>query len=191
MLFKRRDALTLWQKTRNVLWPKMGFKRLLNYYKHRSVRIPASDESIAIGLAFGCLVSWTPLFGTHLLQCVAFAWVTRTNLIAGLIGTAFGNFLTTPFLMLIAYHVGKVILTVLGFENLLVVHEVNTVTMESLEKTKIFLPTLIGGYTVGIVTFPLFYYPFLYMVRSARAARRKRIEQKVHRQAIEVTGQEQ
>ncbi len=189
MLFKRRTAETLKQKIGNLIWPKMGFKRVLDYYKHRSVRIPASDHSIAAGLAFGCLVSWTPLFGTHLIQCIIFSWITRTNVIAAFIGTAFGNLLTTPLLMLIAYHVGKVILHALGFD---VVHQVDPsvyVGEEAFQAKEIFLPTLVGGYAVGISTFPLFYYPFFYMVRGARAARRARIEKKIHKEAVEVTGQ--
>ena len=193
MLFKRRDAQTFWQKTKNMVWPTMSFKRVMNYYKHRSIRIPASEHSIAAGLAFGCLVSWTPTFGTHLIQCALFCWLTRTNLIAAFIGSAFGNFLTTPFLMLAAYHVGKAMMIFFGYEHLLFshAHAITEVTEQALETPKIFLPTLIGGYTIGIVTFPLFYYPFYYMVKGARAARRARIEAKVHQEAIEVTGQQQ
>jgi uncharacterized protein (DUF2062 family) len=190
MLFKRRDAEPLPKKIGNLIWPKMGFRRVLDYYKHRSIRIPASDHSIAAGLAFGCLVSWTPLFGTHLIQCLLFCWLTRTNVIAAFIGTAFGNLLTTPFLMLVAYHVGKFILSMLGFD--VGIHHVDPtmgMTEEAFERPKIFLPTLVGGYTVGILTFPLFYYPFYYMVKGARAARRNRIEQKIHKEAQEVTGQ--
>jgi uncharacterized protein len=189
MLFKRRTAETLKQKLGNLVWPKMGFRRVLDYYKHRSVRIPASDHSIAAGLAFGCLVSWTPLFGTHLIQCIVFCWLTRTNVIAAFIGTAFGNLLTTPLLMLIAYHVGKIILHSLGFD---VVHQTDpnlTVNEEAFQTKEIFLPTLVGGYAVGIATFPLFYYPFYFMVKGARAARRARIERKVHKEVREVTGQ--
>ena len=189
MLFKRRTAEPLKQKISNLIWPKMGFKRVLDYYKHRSVRIPASDHSIAAGLAFGCLVSWTPLFGTHLIQCIIFSWITRTNVIAAFIGTAFGNLLTTPLLMLIAYHVGKIILHILGFD---VVHQADpnlSVNEDAFQTPNIFLPTLVGGYAVGIATFPLFYYPFYYMVKGARAARRARIEKKVHKEAREVTGQ--
>ena len=189
MLFKRRDVEPLKQKLGNLVWPKMGFRRVFDYYKHRSVRIPASDHSIAAGLAFGCLVSWTPLFGTHLIQCIIFCWLTRTNVIAAFIGTAFGNLLTTPLLMLIAYHVGKIILHTMGFD---VVHQTDpnlTVNEEAFQAKEIFLPTLVGGYAVGIATFPLFYYPFLYMVKGARAARRARIEHKVHKDVREVTGQ--
>lgn len=193
MLFKRRQAQTFWQKTKNLVWPTMGFRRVLDYYKHRSIRIPASEHSIAAGLAFGCLVSWTPLFGTHLIQCAVFAWITRTSLIAAFIGSAFGNFITTPILMLIAYQAGKMIMLALGLEHLLTGHEqaVTEVTEQSLEATSIFLPTLIGGYAVGIATFPLFYYPFYYMVKGARAARRARIERRAHKHAMEVTGQSQ
>lgn len=189
MLFKRREAEPLSRKIKNLIWPSMGFRRVFDYYKHRSIRIPASDYSIAAGLAFGCLVSWTPLFGTHLIQCIVFCWLTRTNVIAAFIGTAFGNFLTTPLLMLIAYHVGKVIMHVLGFD---VVHQVDpnlNVGEEAFQAKDIFVPTLVGGYAVGIATFPLFYYPFYYMVKGARAARRNRIEKKVHKEAREVTGQ--
>jgi uncharacterized protein (DUF2062 family) len=189
MLFKRRIQEPLKQKLGNLIWPKMGFRRVLDYYKHRSVRIPASDHSIAAGLAFGCLVSWTPLFGTHLFQCIAFCWLTRTNLIAAFIGTAFGNFLTTPLLMLIAYHVGKIILHSLGFDVAQQADPSLNVNEEAFEAKEIFLPTLIGGYAVGIATFPLFYYPFYYMVKGARAARRSRIERKVHKEVQEVTGQ--
>ncbi len=192
MLFQRRDKEQISKKLKNLVWPTMSFRRVLDYYKHRSIRIQASDHSIAAGLSFGCLVSWTPLFGTHLIQCILFCWVTRTNVIAAFIGTAFGNLLTTPFLMFIAYHTGKVVLTFLGYEHLLDHHTdavVSEVTDKNLEAPRIFLPTLVGGYTVGILTFPLFYYPFYYMVRGARAARRARIEKKVHQVAQEVTGQ--
>jgi uncharacterized protein (DUF2062 family) len=189
MLFKRREEEPLSQKIRNLIWPSMGFRRVIDYYKHRSIRIPAADHSIAAGLAFGCLVSWTPLFGTHLIQCVIFCWLTRTNLVAAFIGTAFGNFLTTPLLMLIAYHVGKIILHVLGFD---VVHHIDpslNASEETFQAKHIFIPTLVGGYAVGIATFPLFYYPLYYMVKGARTARKKRIEQKIHHEVREVTGQ--
>ncbi len=189
MLFKRKNPLSTGSKIRGLLWPQMGFRRLLDYYKFRSIRIPASDHSIAAGMAFGCLVSWTPTFGTHLLQCLLFCWATRTSFIAAFIGSAFGNFLTTPVLMLIAYHVGKVILLTLGLDQYVHHTEVDEVTEESLEATKIFIPTLVGGYAVGIATFPLYYYPSLYMVRGARAARKKRMEDKAHAHAQQVTGQ--
>ncbi len=190
MLFKRRLPQSYWQKIGNIVWPKMGLKRLAHYYKHRTIRIPAGEHSIAAGLAFGCAVSWTPTFGTHLLQCALFCWITRTNWIASFIGSGFGNPWTTPMLMLIAYHVGKALFVATGNGDM-VLHTNDPITFELLmnEKMKIFLPTLLGGYVMGAATFPLFYYPFYYMVKGARLARKARIQRIVHKDAIEVTGQ--
>lgn len=168
----------------------MGLMRLANYYKHRSIRIPAGEHSIAAGLAFGCAVSWTPTFGTHLLQCALFSWLARTNWIASFLGSAFGNPWTTPMLMLISYHVGKALFVATGHGDM-VLHTSEPITLDLLmnEKMKIFLPTLLGGYVMGLATFPLFYYPFYYMVKAARLARKARIQRIVHKDAIEVTGQ--
>lgn len=204
MLFNRRTKQKNWEKIRNLIWPDMGLRRLLYYYKHRSVRIPASEHSIAAGFAFGCAVSWTPTFGTHLLQCALFCWITRTNWIAAFLGSAFGNPWTTPMLMLIAYHVGKALFVATGHGDIITPDDgaatfgeflkhilSGDVSLQMLSDNfyEYLLPTLLGGYTMGLATFPLFYYPFYYMVKGARAARRARIERKVHRDAIEVTGQ--
>jgi hypothetical protein len=188
MLFKRRTPLPFSGKLRNIFWPKMGLKRIVDYYKHRSIRIPDSEHSIASGLAFGCLVSWTPTFGTHIIQCALFCWLTRTNFLASVIGSAFGNFWTTPFLIIVAYKAGKALLQIFGFESFVLDYD-GPITSDILleHKMQIFLPTLIGGYAVGIVTFPLFYYPFYYMVKGARAARRLRLKRKAKAEVAELT----
>lgn len=190
MLFKRAKIQSFHEKIRNLIWPKMGWRRVLDYYKHRTARIPDSEYSIALGLAFGCAVSWTPAFGTHILQCLLFCWVTKTNWIASLIGTAFGNPWTTPALMFISYQVGKALFIGFGYGDFLMDHA-GPITLELLktEGLKIFLPTLVGGYFVGLATFPLFYFPFYYMVKGARAARRARIEHKIHKESMDITGQ--
>lgn len=205
MLFKRRTAETTFRKLRNLLWPRMGFKRLYHYYKFRSIRIPASNRSIASGFAFGCLVSWTPTFGTHLIQCVIYCWLTRSSYVASFIGSLWGNPWTTPMLMLIAYHVGKALFIATGHGDILtasegaytsfgqflrsILHGDVTMGMLTANFHKYLLPTLVGGYTMGLATFPLFYYPFYYMVKGARAARRLRIEKKAHEDMREITGQ--
>lgn len=204
MLFSRRIKQKPWPKIRNLIWPDMGLKRLLYYYKHRSVRIPASEHSIAAGFAFGCAVSWTPTFGTHLLQCALFAWLFRANWVAAFLGSAFGNPWTTPVMMVMAFHVGKALFVATGHGDIIMPDDgaatfgeflkhilSGDVTLQMLSDNfyEYLLPTLLGGYTLALATFPLFYYPFYFMVKGARAARRARIEKKVHAEAIEVTGQ--
>jgi len=205
MLFQRRHKLPLLAKIRNMIWPTMGLKRLLQYYKHRTVRIPASAHSIASGLAFGCAISWTPTFGTHLLQCAAFSFIFRANWVAAFLGSALGNPWTTPLMMLIAYHVGKAFFIATGhsdflhlidgaapsFKSFLKAILEGKVTLDMLQANfQIYLlPALIGGYMMALATYPLFYYPFYGMIKSARAARAARIAHKVHVEAAEITRQ--
>ncbi len=191
MLFKRRDKEEFWNKARNLLWPKMGWRRVADYWKHRTIRIPAGEYAIAMGLYLGCAVSWTPTFGTHLLQCLFFCWLFRANFFAAFIGSAFGNFWTTPFLMFISYEVGKTILLFFGLDNL-VMDYTGKFTWDVLMEQgwRAFFPALIGGYTVAILSFPFFYYPFFYMIKGAKAARQKVIERKLHKEAAGITGQE-
>lgn len=206
MLFSRRVKQKTWARIRNLIWPDMGIKRLFSYYKHRSVRIPASEHSIASGFAFGCAISWTPTFGTHLLQCAVFSWLFRANWIASFLGSAVGNPWTTPLMMVMAFQVGKALFISTGHADVImhadgaatfgvflksILHGKATIQMLADNFYEYLLPTLIGGYTLALATFPLFYYPFYYMVKGARAARRARIERKVHAEAIELTGQAQ
>jgi uncharacterized protein (DUF2062 family) len=137
MLFQRRTAQTALQKLRNLIWPQMGWRRVMDYYKHRTVRIPASEYSIAAGLAFGCSISWTPAFGTHLLQCMIFCWIARANWIASFIGSALGNPWTTPALMFISYHVGKALFISTGHGTL--------ITPETEQTFGTFLKTILDG----------------------------------------------
>ncbi len=108
-------------------------------------------------------------------------------------------------LMLISYHVGKALFIATGHADFLIAGEGAHETFGAFLKSilhgemsfdllsanfKIYLlPALLGGYTMALATFPLVYYPFYYMVKGARLARRARIEKKVHLEAVEVTGQ--
>jgi len=73
----------------------------------------------------------------------------------------------------------------------LLVNHTGPITIELLKSEfwAIFLPTLIGGYVMALATLPLFYFPFYYMVKGARAARRARLQRKAHKEAIILTGQ--
>lgn len=200
MLFSRRDKEKFWSKTRNLLWPRMGWRRVADYWKHRTIRIPAGEYAVAMGLYLGCAVSWTPTFGTHLLQCLLFCWLLRANFFAAFIGSAFGNFWSTPFLMYLSYQVGHFTLALFGFDHLIaenmgekLFHIFRDPSWEDIDDMfsnygwKLFLPTLLGGYTIAILSFPLFYYPFYYMIRGAKRARQKVIEHKIHKEAERMT----
>lgn len=173
MIFARRHKETLFSKIRNLIWPKMGWKRTVIYYKHRVLRIPHSTHDIALGMASGCVISWTPTFPFQILQCFIFCKIVRANFPAALLGTLFGNPWTFPILFTIAYHVGHFIFELTGLGDLLDILIGDTLLFKEngfgMEK---FLPTLVGGYVMAIVTFPVCYYAFFYLITAGRASRR-------------------
>ena len=61
-----------------------------------SAACPTRRTKIAIGFAAGVFVSFTPLFGLHIVLGAALAWLVRGNIVASLIGTLAGNPVTTP-----------------------------------------------------------------------------------------------
>ena len=173
MIFKRRQQQTLGQKIRNIIWPQMGLKKTAIYYKHRIIRLPHSTRDIAMGLASGCVVSWTPTPPFQILQCYIFCKITRANFLASLLGTTFGNPWTFPILFFISYSVGDAVLDITSLRELmaLLIGE-NTLFQEDGFAMSTFIPTLVGGYIMAVVTFPLFYYSFYYLITAGRASKR-------------------
>ena len=191
MRFKSGKKASLGGRLRNLIWPRMGFKRTLKFYKLRLVRIDDTAYSIAAGLAFGCAISFTPAFGTHLIQCMLFCWLMRVNFFASFIGTAFGNPITFPILWTIGGTVGITLFQLCGLDWFLE----GFYFPENLESFwdlpfKFLIPIMFGGYLCAIISYPFFYYSFVAMIRAARAARVYRLKSRIHKAVKDVTGQE-
>jgi uncharacterized protein (DUF2062 family) len=180
MLFQRRKRQSLFRKLKNFMWPSSGWKRSLLYIKHRLIRLPYSTHNIALGLAAGCVVSWTPTWGIQILQCYVFCKITRASFLASVLGTTFGNPWTFPILIWISHMVGQAFVDVTGLENYFDMIGGPTVVPDDHGfGVTAFIPTLVGGYIMAALTFPLFYYSFYYFLRAARAAQ-SRVKSKVH-----------
>lgn len=96
----------LFNKLRDVVWPRMGLRRYSTYLRKRVMRLSASPHAIAAGVASGAAVSMFPLIGLHFVLGFVLAFITRGNMIAAAIGTAWGNPFTFPFFFGAAYAVG-------------------------------------------------------------------------------------
>ena len=105
-MFRRRKSLSLLTRVRTVVWPTRGFGRLFSYLAQRVMRMPGSSASIAVGLACGVAVSFTPFLGFHLLLGAMLAYLMRGNMIASGIGTIVGNPWTFPFIWVWIYQLG-------------------------------------------------------------------------------------
>lgn len=191
-MFQRRVPLNISQNIRQFLWPKMGWWRVVKYYRVRIIRLSASAESIAVNLAGGSAMSFTPFFGIHIFIAMGFAWLigARMNIIAATVGTFVGNPWTFPLLLYLQYHTGTWIMSWFSspktdkiFNPDMLIEQQNEGFWSVLAYfwenfADIFIPTAIGGILLAIVTYPFFYILYLYLVRGAQRARKMRMKKK-------------
>ena len=78
----------------------MNISKILRIIKMKIFRIKDFPESVAIGLAWGVSISFTPLLGLHLIICYSGTILMRGNLIAATVGSVIGNPWTFPFFFL-------------------------------------------------------------------------------------------
>lgn len=200
MVFKRRQkrpfAVALWE----TLWPRGGWGRAFSYLYHRLNRLPDQPHRIARGIFAGVFISFTPLFGLHLLGAVALAKLMRGNVIAALLGTLVGNPLTFPVIALTAIKSGHWMLGThfvpihaegLGAtfghafddlrHNLVAIFTHSPTQWRGMEGFffEVFLPYLVGGLVPGIAAGLVGYYIALPVVTAYQAARRARLKDRL------------
>jgi len=110
MLFRRREGPTLFDRMLIFLWPRGGLQRGWRYLWHRLTRISATPHTIALGVAVGAFVSFTPFVGLHFLLAGIIALALGGSILASALGTAVGNPLTFPFIWLASYNLGALLL---------------------------------------------------------------------------------
>ena len=115
MVFKRRNKLPILQRFRESVLPKRGWMRAVRYVGHRIKRLPDTPHRIALGLAIGIAISFSPFFGLHMVFGVLLARLFRANGLAGFLGTFFGNPLTFPFIVGLSFGLGRWITGASGF----------------------------------------------------------------------------
>ena len=113
MPFGRRNKTTIFLFIKNNIKILFSFTRTKKYIFLNLNRMKGSSHEIAIGLACGIAISFTPFLGLHALLAITFAWVLRGSMAAALIGTLFGNPWTFPFIWYLSYEIGNT-----SFENI-------------------------------------------------------------------------
>jgi len=111
-MFRRRIKPSSFERVRNVVWPRGGWRRSSQYFAHRVARLPGTPYSIASGFAVGAAVSFTPFIGFHFVLSALISLLVRSNMVASLLGTVVGNPWTFPFIWLWLYTCGNWILGV-------------------------------------------------------------------------------
>ena len=155
----------------------MGIKRSVRYIKHRLLRVADSTHSIALGLAIGFGVSFTPILGTHFIQAGILAYIFRGNIFAAMMGTFVGNPWTFPFFWWAGYSFGSFLFGVFGIEGtgVLPEHPSMSVLWDVLKSQPLtlFLPWLLGGYILAAASVPAVYPVYFFLVKAGKKARKK------------------
>lgn len=167
-MFQRRVPKTRRQKLSQAVWPSMGLRRLMRYYKHRIIRLKGTPGQIAGGFAVGIAVSCTPFLGLHMLigflACLAF----RLSKISMLIGTVLGgNPWTVPVISISSYELGHKILGHARESNAIVAKGFSLSELID-NPLDLLLPMTVGSIPLMIVFGILFFVLVKSFVTSAR-----------------------
>ncbi|MEM9715533.1 MAG: DUF2062 domain-containing protein [Pseudomonadota bacterium] len=109
-MFKRRNPKPFWRAVSDWFYPSIGWKRWFELLRRRIKRLPDSPHRIAMGLAVGVGVTFTPVYGFHFLTAAIVAFILRGNVLAAIIATFVGNPVTFPIIAVICYKLGTMIL---------------------------------------------------------------------------------
>lgn len=179
-MFLRRAPRSRGRKFKEILWPSIGWRRLIRYYHHRMGRLSGTPYFIAAGFATGVAVSFTPFIGFHLVTAGIIAWLLGGSLAAMVLGTVIaGNPWTFPFIWVSTYKLGKMMLGQHGskWDSSTLPHQFTFADL--LEKPMEFLmPMTLGSLPLGIISWIITFYFVRQVVKGYKEARLGRIHRR-------------
>ena len=192
-MFKRREPRSIMQKLREFFWPSMGWGRALSHLKHRVLRLNDTPRNIALGLAIGAGVSFSPIMFTHFIQGAILAFIFRANIPASLIGTIIGIPWTFPFIWWASLSLGSALFTTIGMP--VDASPPDEVTLSMLwhmlwnDPMRLLTPWLVGGYILCVIVILITYPLYHSLIKAAQKARQQVLERRARKAAKEMTEQ--
>ena len=178
-IFRRRRRRPISQTLRYYLWPRTGWVRSVRYVAYRLRRLRGSPDSIAVGVAWGVAVSFTPFYFLHIGIAVAGSWFMGGSLLGAAIGTLVLNPLTFPLIGWLTYSIGSYFLSPSadfdGMGELSMTYIINNfseIVMPFL------LPMALGGVLVGFVFWIGVFLIVRMLVSRYRELRIRKLERK-------------
>ena len=138
----------------------------------RVLRLSGSPHAIALGVAAGVFISFTPFVGLHFMLGFVVAWLAGGNLVASAFGTFIGNPLTFPLIWASTFELGNWMLgraagVPFSFDaNTSILHD----SLDAL--WPLIMPMTVAGVPMGILFGIGFYFPVRAMVERYQARRR-------------------
>jgi uncharacterized protein (DUF2062 family) len=194
-MFKRRQHPGLFDRLRAYLWPRKGPSRPWSYLWHRIRRIRATPHSIALGLAIGVFMSFSPLIGFHIIFAAIVCAILGANILAAAAGTMLCNPLTCPLMMIGNYQLGELLLREQGRPDFtfdvpeatlgqLIAHPVHVVGRLTEALGPVILPMFLGSTLLGLA----FAVPLYFVARLAAASHQRRRAERLKARALVLRG---
>jgi len=148
----------------------METPRVVRYYWLKLLRLQDSPERIALGIAIGVFINFTPFLGFHTIMALLAFFVFPINRFATIVTVWVNTPWTVPFFLALDYQLGSWLLGIkvdwqaFNFDNLS--------SLMALGQ-EVFLTLMTGGMLLGIVCAIAIYYPSLYLIRLYRHRRRE------------------
>lgn len=198
MVFKRRDRRPILQIVTTLFYPRGGWSRAAQYWRHRVRRLPDTPEKISRGVWAGVFVCFTPLFGLHFVLAALVAMLVRGNVLAALMATFFGNPFTFPAIGFVSIGLGSWIIGFFDDGKPLRVSRLAEIDLDLLGNIKalftddkvdwqslelfydvVFVPYLLGGIIPGLIAATLCYYLVLPVISAYQKRRKKALRNKL------------
>lgn len=94
-----------------------GWRRAARFLSHRVLHLDDTPHRIALGVAIGFFIAWTPLLGGHMLLALICCALLRANKLAGVSFVWVCNPLTILPIYYSSYRIGCVLLPGMGFDS--------------------------------------------------------------------------
>lgn len=193
-MFKRKPR-SYSQLAGDIIYPRGGWARAVRYVIHRVRRLPDQPARVGRGIAAGVFISFTPLFGFHLIGAMTVARLLRGNMLASVLGTLIGNPVTIPIIAVMSVSIGRWMLGIDGsmspgvimaafnaasgqlWHNFMSIFDGRVAEWDRLEAffNGIFLPYLVGGLVPGIAAAFMSYNLTVPVVRAYHKRRAQQI----------------
>ena len=178
-IFRRRRKRPISQTLRHYLWPKTGWVRSVKYVAYRLRRLKGSANSIAVGVAWGIAVSFTPFYFLHIGIAVAGSWFMGGSLLGAAIGTLVLNPLTFPLIGWLTYSIGSQFLSASpNFEGMAGLSMSYIVDNFSEIVLPFLLPMALGGVLVGFVSWIIVFFIVRMLVSRYRGLHIRKLKSK-------------
>lgn len=176
-IFRRKQRLGKLASLRHFVWPHTGWRRALKYSAYRVRRIDGSPSGVAVGVAWGVAVSFTPFYFLHIGIAVIGSWLMGGSLLAAAIGTLFLNPLTFPIISWMTYRVGIYLLPQSSNPLIEQAPSMSYILKNFPEiLAPYFLPMVLGGILLGIISWVLVFLVVRALISRYREHRTRRMD---------------